>query len=145
LSQSAQLIAPQGDVQTLRNGIDRIYAKVDNGWWGQPGEAVTYTFEVARQLSRARLVFDSDLTDKKRMPCWFPKKGNTVQMPKMLPQVFALEAQDATGNWSRIYLAQENYQRLVKIPLTVEAKAIRFVPICAWGGERVHLMAFDVK
>lgn len=145
ISLKADLNADNGDAALLRNGIDRVYAKNDNGWWGQPGETVTYTFENPLHLARARLVFDSDQTDKKRMPCWVPKKGTMVNMPGMLACDFALEALDSAGAWQRIHLASDNYERLVKVPLDVETKAIRFVPLSSWGSDRVHLMAFDVK
>jgi len=145
LSRQAELSASLGDPGELRSGIDRVYAKVDHGWWGQPGESVTYTFDRPRQLSRARLVFDSDLSDKKRMPCWYPQTGNAVRMPGMLAREYAIEVRNSLGEWERVFRAEENCQRLVKIPLALETAAVRFVPLASWGAERVHLMAFDVR
>ncbi len=145
ISLKAGLSAADGDAGAVRNGIDRVYAQNDNGWWGQPGEAISYTFETPLHLTRARLVFDSDQIDKKRMPCWYPRKGTTVKMPAMLAREFALEAQDAAGIWQRYALASDNFERLVKVPLDLETRAIRFVPLASWGGERIHLMAFDLK
>lgn len=145
ISLQADLLADSGDPQALRNGIDRIYNNQDNGWWGLPGEMITYRFDSPRQISRARIVFDSDQSDKKRMPCWYPKEGNRVQMPGMLTREFALEAQDSAGHWQRIYHAQDNDRRLLTIPLAVETKALRLVPLTSWGAERMHLMAFDLS
>ena len=145
LSQRAQLSASSGDVAALRNGIDRVFDGQDNGWWGAPGEAVTYTFDTPQRLSRVRLVLDSDQSDKKRMPCWFPQEGNVVSMPAMLARSFALEALDSAGQWQRVHLAENNFDRLVKIPLQLETTAVRFIPLATWGGKRAHLMAFDVK
>ncbi len=144
-SLKACLSGSNGDAGAVRNGIDRVYAQNDNGWWGQPGEAISYSFETPLHLTRARLVFDSDQTDTKRMPSWYLKNGNTVKMPAMLAREYALEAQDSKGNWQRFHQASENYARLVKVPLDLEMQAVRFVPLASWGGERVHLMAFDVK
>jgi hypothetical protein len=141
----AELSAANGDAGAVRSGIDRVYAGSDNGWWGQPGEALTYTFDSPRQLSRARLVFDSNQSDTKRMPCWYPKGGNVVQMPPMLARDFALEALDGAGHWQRIHLATDNHQRLVKIPLALASQAIRLVPLASWGGGPAHVMAFEVS
>ncbi len=145
VSLQAKLSCENGDAQVVRNGIDRVFAGQDNGWWGQPGEALTYTFGEMRQLSQARLVLDSDQSDKKRMPCWIPKQGTTVRMPGALAREFALEACDAAGNWQVVYRTEDNYQRLVRVPLAIEARAVRFVPLAGWGADRVHVMAFDLK
>ena len=145
ISLKASLSATNGDVGIIRNGIDRVYDHFDNGWWGLPGEAITYKFKSPLHLKRARLVFDSDQTDNKRMPCWYPEKGTNVKMPAMLAREFALEIQISNGDWQRIHLATDNYERLVKIPLDLEAQSIRFVPITTWGADRTHLMAFDVR
>ncbi len=145
VSLQAKLSCENGDAQVVRNGIDRVFAGQDNGWWGQPGEALTYTFGEMRQLSQARLVLDSDQSDKKRMPCWIPKQGTTVRMPGALAREFALEACDAAGNWQVVYRTEDKYQRLVRVPLAIEARAVRFVPLAGWGADRVHLMAFDLK
>ena len=40
---------------------------------------------------------------------------------------------------------RENHQRLVKLPLEVTARGVRFVARESWGAERVHLFAFDVS
>jgi hypothetical protein len=90
-------------------------------------------------------VLDSDQGNTKRMPCWFPREGNQVSMPAMLARRFALEAIDSAGQWQPVFQREDNCERLVKVPLEVETTALRFVPGCAWGGERVHLMAFDVQ
>jgi hypothetical protein len=63
----------------------------------------------------------------------------------MLARDFALEAMDGAGHWQRIHLAADNYQRLVKIPLALEAQAIRCVPLASWGGGPTHVMAFEVS
>ena len=145
ISQKAQLGASHGDPEPVRSGLDRVFAQQDNGWWGQQGASITYQFDSSLQLNQARLVFDSDQSDPKRMPCWYPRAGTSVKMPSMLAREFALEAQDNAGHWQRIHYAQDNHSRLVKIPLNLEARALRFVPLSSWGADQVHLMAFDVR
>jgi hypothetical protein len=145
VSARASLSASAGLAEPLRNGIDRVLNGIENGWWGAPGESVTYAFDRPVQLSQARLVFDSDQSDKKRMPCWYPKEGTTVKMPAMLAREFALEIQAAGGDWQRVFTTADNSQRLLKIAFAHEARAVRFIPLAGWGQGRVHLMAFDLK
>jgi hypothetical protein len=144
VSRAARLEATCGAPELLRSGVDRTIGEADNGWWAAPHDCVTYVFDSPVRLSHARLTFDSDQTNTKRMPCWYPKEGTTVSMPAMLPMTFAVEVQDATGAWRRVHQIENNDKRLVKLPLQGEASAVRFVPLEAWGGEKVHVMAFEV-
>lgn len=150
LTLRAELSATRGDPDPLRDGVDRDLEGEDHGWWGVPaaageGDCVEYRFGEMTRLSRARLVFDSSLADRKRMPCSYPKDGNRVRLPEMLVRDFALEIQTAGGQWVTAAQVENNFQRLVKVPLEVEAQAVRFKPLSAWGGERVHVFGFEVR
>jgi len=106
---------------------------------------VEYHFPQATRLNQARFVFDSDLSQVKRMPCSFPRKGNRVSIPKMMTRDFDLEVLNDLGQWVAVDKVRNNYQRLVKRELNVTARAIRFVARASWGGEQVHLFGFDVS
>ncbi len=144
LSRQAELSATTGDAEALRNGIDRVIGGVDNGWWAGPTECATYTFASPVNLHQVRMTFDSNQADPKRMPCWYPQEGTTVKMPAMLPRAFAIEMQRPDGGWQRVQTVENNILRLVRLSITGEAKAVRFVPLEAWGGDQVHVMGFEV-
>lgn len=144
LSQTARLTASTGDPEPLRSGIDRSLGSEDNGWWGAPGDWVGYRFPAAVMLQRARFTFDSDLTALKRMPCSYPLQGRRERIPPQMTRAFELQVQDPAGAWQTVHRTEDNYQRLVRIPLSVEASAVRFVPLAGWGDERVHVFGFDV-
>lgn len=145
LSQSALLSTTRGDTEALRSGIDRVIGATDNGWWAMPNETAEYRFDTPRQISSIRLVFDSNQADTKRMPCWYPKGGTTVEMPAMLPRAYVIEIEDCAGAWRRVYLEEENAMRLVKIAIQTEARAVRFVPLRAWGERQAHIMGFEIS
>ena len=134
ISWQATLTASVGDPEPLRNG-----------WWGAAGDWVEYRFAVPTRLSLARFTFDSNLKDTKRMPCSWPLKGHRVQIPAMMTRDLDLEVEDESGRWVGVQQVRENYQRLVRVPLEVTTRAIRFVVRRSWGGERVHVFAFDVR
>lgn len=144
ITRAARISASGGDGEALRSGVDRVLGNADNGWWAAPGEQVTYTLPSPANLSRARLTFDSNQADKKRMPCWYPKEGNQRSMPPMLPRTFAIEVLGADGRWQRLHTVENNRLRMVRLPLQGEASAVRLVLLEAWGGEQGHVMAFDV-
>ncbi|MBE0697880.1 MAG: hypothetical protein IH586_13240, partial [Anaerolineaceae bacterium] len=145
LSRSASLTVTRGNAQPLRSGIDRMIGAADNGWWASPNDMALYTFDTAKAISQIRLVFDSNQADTKRMPCWYPKEGTDVDMPPMLPRTFAIEIQDNTGTWQRVQQVEENASRLVKLSLSTEAGAVRFVPLRTWGAEQAHIMGFEIS
>jgi hypothetical protein len=145
LSREAQLDALSGNVEALRNGLQRSLGGSDNGWWAAPGGEATYDFGRPVRLERARLVFDSDLSLTKRMPCWYPKEGTQVEMPAMLPRAFEIEARTPGGAWELVRRVEENHARLVRLPVGLDASALRFRLLESWGGERAHLMEFDAS
>jgi hypothetical protein len=144
LSSAAVLSASTGDPQPLRNGVDRMLGDADNGWWGAPGDWAEYRFAQPTQVALARFTFDSNLRDNKRMPCSYPKKGNHARIAAAMPRVFDVEAQDGDGHWTCVAHVENNYQRLVRLPLDVTAQAVRFVVRETWGGERAHVFGWEV-
>jgi hypothetical protein len=153
LSQKAVLTAAEGDPEPLRNGVDRPVGDADNGWQGKLGATVTYMFEAATPLREARLVFDSDLERvddarnyrAKNIRDIFPRGASPWTVPETLVKAFRLDALDAAGQWRTVFEEANNYQRLVRVPLNVEAQALRLVPLATWGAEEARLFAFDVR
>ena len=153
LSIQATLTASAGDPAPLRNGIDRPIGDVDNGWTGAPGDTIEYRFEDDAQLTEARLVFDSDLNrvdtsrghSARNMRHYFALDASHWAMPATMVNAFRVEAEDAQGRWHVVHRADNTHNRLVRIPLTGNAKAVRFIPETTWGAEQARLFAFDVR
>ncbi|MHC4985902.1 MAG: FAD-dependent oxidoreductase [Planctomycetota bacterium] len=134
------------DAEQLRNGIDRPLDGNDNSWCGAPGSAVTYEFESAVPLREARIVFDSDLNREARNMPWRHSLDEAPwAVPDTLVRAFRIEAQQGDGTWSTVAAESNNYQRLVRVPLDIQATAIRLVPEATWGAESCRVFAFDVR
>ena len=56
-----------------------------------------------------------------------------------------IEAQQGDGAWQTVAAESNNYLRLVRVPLNVEATAVRLVPEATWGAETCRVFAFDVR
>ena len=132
-------------MEVLRNGIDRIYDKQDNGVWCDAGATdLMFSWSVPRKLSGARLVFDSDMGfGNKRMLKLEAEHGRRT-MPAMLAKGFRLDAR-VGGEWKTVFDEKLNILRLRKVSFErVEADALRLVVTESWGGGQARVFAFDV-
>ena len=133
-------------VSVLRNGIDRSYAKKDNGVWVAPGEErIVYSWDVPRRISGARIVFDSNMTTRGKRMRKLEATTERAAMPKMLAKGFRVELR-AGGAWRTVFKDDANYLRLRKISFApAEADAMRLVVTETWGDEKAHVFALDAK
>ncbi len=144
LSLNAKLSASTGDPEALRNGLDRSLEGNDNGWFCAPGGFAEYRFTKKEKLSEARLVFDTDLNKRKlNMPSCVRLDIEPAALPETLVRSFRLEA-EIDGKWKEVARADDNWRRLVRVPLNVTATALRLIPESTWGAEQAHVFSFDV-
>lgn len=143
LSRAATLAADHGDPAFLLDGLDRDRDDEPHAWTGPTGSAVEYRWDHAVHVAGARFTFDSNLANDKRMPCSYPQRGDRCLVPASLIKRYRVEAQDDAGRWTVVHRESENYQRLVRVPLNVRAKALRFVPEQTWGDDAARVFAFE--
>jgi len=143
VAREAELIAPGPDAALLHDGLERDRADEQHAWVGPAGSSIEYRWKDPVELNGARLVFDSNLANVKRMPCSYPQKGDRCLVPSSLVQRFRLEAQNDAGQWTCVHEEANNYQRLVGVPLQVRTKALRLIPQATWGAADVRLFAFE--
>lgn len=124
-------------------GLDRDRDGEDHAYAGAIGQSVEYRWPASVAIEGVRLVFDSNLAHEKRMPCSYPQGGNKPQTPASLVKSFRIEAQDEDGTWRVVHQETENYQRLLMIPLSVRAVALRLVPEARWGATQARVFAFE--
>lgn len=146
LSQHAILSASVGDPEPLRNGLDRPTGEMDNGWLAPLGTWVEYDFGAPTRLKSLRFTFDSDLNrTEKNTPANIPLDMVPVAPPATLVRTFRVLALHSNDDWHEVAHIENNYQRLVRVPLDTTARALRFVPETTWGAPDVHVFAWDVN
>lgn len=133
-----------GDVEKLRDGHDRSDGTDTHAWDAHPGDAVTFAWKGSTHIGGLRLVFDSDLNNDKRMPCSIPLKANRCGVPASMVRTFRVDVQNAEGIWRTVYRQECNYQRLVRVPLDVDASGVRIVPEETWGNPTARVFSIDV-
>jgi len=165
LSKSATLKSSNDDAEVLRNGIDRPIDGTDNSVTVPVGGWIEYSFDKPERIREARIIFDSNLnrgirqskdpnviseTDPaavtvKEMKCYFPLDQEKLAVPECMVKSFRIEAAGIDGHWQIVHKENNNYQRLVTIPLDIETTKIRIVCEETWGAEEVRIFAFEVR
>lgn len=141
-----------GGGEQLRNGIDRPIDGEDNGCYLPIGQTVEYEFDPPRRVSRARMVFDSDLNragytheNGRNMICNRPIDRPDAFVPPAMTRSYLLEAVLPSGEVIELAREENNYQRLRVYSFDVRARAVRFTPLGTWGAGACHMFAFEVE
>ena len=142
LTKIAQLCG-NGEVELLRDGMERDRENQNHAWKGKIGDAIEYRWKEPVNLQGARLVFDSNLANEKRMPCSYPQNGGAHRVPKSLVKRFRLETCDSNGVWRVSHRAENNIQRLAIVGLSTPSTGLRLVPEETWGDADVRIFAFE--
>ena len=142
LARTANLSGDGEHVQAILEGLDRDRPDSHHGWTASPGGKMEYHWNDPVKIAGARLVFDSNLSLHKRLPCTYPHKG-TESVPKSLVRAFRIETLGADGKWSTAFRESENIQRLVRVPLNVETRGLRLVAEETWGDPSVRMFGFE--
>jgi hypothetical protein len=132
--------------ENLRNGIDRRYGGEDNGVWIEAGdENMVYSWDTPRRLSGARIVFDSEMTNRGKRMRKLEATTERAEMPKMLAKSFRIDVK-TDGEWRTVFKDDLNILRFRKVSFApVEADALRLVVTDTWGGsgQAAHVFALD--
>ncbi len=125
--------AAQGPDPVLADGTERSYKRTDHLWRGAAGSALTWTWDTPTRVGGLRMVLDSSLNADKRQPCAWPQRTDRSRMPGTLVKSYRIEAQ-TDGVWQTVHRETDNRHRLVRVPLNLEATAVRLVPESSWNG-----------
>ncbi|MHC4873976.1 MAG: FAD-dependent oxidoreductase, partial [Planctomycetota bacterium] len=144
LSKTAELTSSEGEAENLRNGLGREIGDADNSCTVSKNGAIEYSFAEEKQVTTARIVFDSDLQGRTlNMRANYPLDREEIKVPETLVKSFRIEIKQ-NGEWTKFYSEPENFQRLKKIPIQMKAEGIRLVPEDTWGAEMCRVFEFDV-
>jgi hypothetical protein len=130
---------------SVLDGVDRDLAGESHAWIAKAGQSLSLRFQEAQALSRCRIVFDSDFSLHKRMPCSYPADGNQVAMPATLVRDFSVETMDATGKWRPEKSFKDQFLRCQRFALSVKTKGVRLRLERSWGNEAMKVFAFEVS
>ncbi|MGL1893705.1 MAG: FAD-dependent oxidoreductase [Spirochaetaceae bacterium] len=132
--------------EVLRNGNDRDIKNQDNGYTFKTGAWVEFRFSEDTKIDDIRFVFDSNLSrSTHNMVSYYKLNQKDFSVPGCLLKEFVIEIEDKNDIWTEIYKAQNNYQRLVSISLSITTKAIRVKPIRTWDDSSImKIFSIDI-
>lgn len=156
LTANAALNCTAADAENLRSGVDRPVGDNDNGCMLALGEAVEFDFGCEKEISRVRIVWDSDL-NRETMPKINGQVWNKNMLhnriwhspdfyvPRTMTKGYRIEGVKEDGTVVILVEEKNNYQRLNKVAVEGAFKAVRLIPTATWGNEKAHIFAFDVR
>lgn len=128
--------------EIVRNGIDR---GEENLWIGNEGDVIEYDFGEDTEVSRIRLIFDSDLNrNYYNMPSNYPLVETRFKVPATLIKEYRIEGVNEKGELVSLHI-DNNHQRFVKHEFKNKVKKLRFVPLKTHGCEEFRLFSFEVS
>jgi hypothetical protein len=146
LTTKAKLSASRGDPEALRNGFDRQIGADRNSWDAGIGDSVVADFGTPTQLGSLRLVFDSDLSrTTHNMVPYYTLASQDFSVPAQVVKAFKVEADPGDGSWKTLVEVADNHQRLVRVPLKMLARRVRFTATGTWGTQAVRVFAMDFE
>jgi len=132
------------DLAALANGQDRPTREQSNGCDLPLGQPITLSWSQPVEVGALRLVLDSNLGDKKRMPCTWKLDPVEWTPPKSLLRHYRVEATLPGGQRETLALVQDNYQRISVVRIEKEVTALHLTPIGLWDHQATHARIFSV-
>jgi len=146
LCQKSELLSSCADAETVRNGFDRTIGENANYCTVKENDYLEYRFEHAEEISKIRIIFDSDLSRIARnMLSNYPKDMPKYNPPETLIKSFALTIEAENGKTTEIFNTNNNYQRLFQINKNINIKAIRLKIHETRQTETSKIFAFDIS
>ncbi len=137
----ARLTASQGDPEPMRDGVNRPVGAESHAWECRAGDWACYHLPEPTMVREVTLVLDSDLEHLLTLNHDRPVEGELFNVPLTLPKSFRLEGLVAE-QWELLAEIEDNYQRLVRIPVGQSVESIRVTFAETWGACTSKVFAF---
>jgi len=146
LMRAARLRASAGDApEVLLDGHEREADEEVHAWSGPAGASVELRWDAPKEVECLRLVFDSDLSDDKRMPCRYGLDDEPMRVPESMVRAFTVEVQTADGQWIELRRVEGNVRRLWVLPVGKVVAGIRWTGHSSWGANDLRLYSLEAS
>lgn len=133
-----------GNLEALLSPAEREPDKVPAHWAGPVGASVELHWPSDSFVDCLRLIFDSDLTARKVMPCRYEKDAADITLPGCLVKAYRLEVRTQSDeSWEILFETENNRHRRVVLPVGRTVRALRWTGLATWGGENLRLFALE--
>lgn len=137
---AAKITSSGNYAENLVNGVDRVIGEEANAWICKCGDWVQLDFDGETELSKVRVVFDSDLCDPKRMPHIYPLGDNIRALPECLVKSYTLSYRQG-GKWFCIANVEDNFVRNAVHDVNITADAIKLTVNESYGAKQFRVFS----
>ena len=141
------------DTSVLLDGEERGEQHL---WVGELCREVIVTLDKAQPVQTLRMVLDSDLNRTSwQSQKWYVKcypmvcnrflNDQPVTVPATLLKEFSVYVDEGDGLWKFLYNEDNNYQRLVNIPINRNVKAVKLLPTGTWGAKNARIFSIELE
>ena len=142
LVREARLVASRGDPEPVRDGTNRPVKDDPHAWACRAGDSIAYEFAQPARVEAVTLVLDSALHTNIQMSL-HGDFGQLRAVPPEMQKAFHVDGL-ADGRWRTLARVEDNYQRLVRLPVGEALAGVRFVLDKTWGADESKVFAFWV-
>lgn len=132
----ARLSGDGEGLESLLDGWERDREGQEHAWRCEPGGSATFTWNQDVTLPGLRLVLDSNLSQRKRMPCEYPQSARKYGLPGDLVRDLNILINTSDGVWRTLHEIRDNRKRLVELPEDVSGRALRIQLLRCWNEDQ---------
>ncbi|WP_269523091.1 FAD-dependent oxidoreductase [Coraliomargarita parva] len=123
------------DATVLMDGHERDADHGKHYWSAAVGSSVELAWNQPETVECLRLVFDSDLTLRKRMPSQYGFDEPKLKVPNSMVKAFTVEVLTESGEWEVLRKEEANARRLWVLAVGKAVCGIRWTGHATWGGD----------
>jgi hypothetical protein len=126
---------PEDQMSILKNGMERDENNEINSIDIKKNQPVEITWSETQKVNKIRLVFDSNLKDRKHIPCTILKQPEIKFLYEHLPKQIIVKTLNSSNRWENHSEVNQNYKRLLEIPICKDTLGVQICITETWGNE----------
>ena len=143
LFHSAQFNLTEDQMNILGNGLERNENNKINSIEIIKNSPIEITWRHKQQVEKVRLIFDSNFSDKKHIPCTFFKNMEPSFLHPHLPKNIIIKFLNEQNQWENHSEVNDNYRRYLEIPIDKDTLGLQICITDTWGSEIIKVFTIE--
>lgn len=133
----------EDQINLIRNGMERDENNQINSIEVRKNQPVEITWRETQKVNKLRLVFDSNLKDRKHIPCTILKQPENKFLYEYLPKQIVVKVLNSMNQWIDHSIIELNYKRLLEIPIYKDTLGVQICITETWGNENSKIFTIE--
>lgn len=143
LFQQATFNLTEEQMAILNNGLERDENNQINSIEVKKNQPIIMTWREPQKVNKIRFVFDSNLKDRKHIPCTIFKQTEFKFLYEYLPRQIVIRVLNSNRQWVNHSEINQNYKRLLEIPISMDTLGVQICISETWGNEVCKIFAIE--